>query len=166
LLCLAEYFSQHQPGLDLELIAFGSEEYLPIGDDVYIQRGGEGLFPSLLAAINVDGIGCKLGVNAITMFTESPAFRQQVEEITASYPGVIWTDPWPESNHSTFAWRGVPSIALTARGGPDLHHLRQDSLDWIDPAQLGETTALVAEIVESLAGRTLAWTRPTEDAHQ
>ena len=163
LLCLAEYFQHHPSQLDLEFVAFGSEEYLPIGDTVYLQNGAEELLPNMLAAINVDGIGRKLGVNSIAMFSESPAFHQRVEAIRAGYPSVVWTEPWPESNHSTFAWRGVPSIAMTARGGPYLHHLRHDSLEWIDAAQLAEATALLSEIVADLATRSLAWTHPAVD---
>jgi aminopeptidase YwaD len=163
LLCLAEYFSRHQPDLNLEFVAFGSEEYLPIGDDYYIQYGEEDMFQNILAAINFDGVGRKLGANSIVMFTESAAFHQHVEEITARFPAVVWVDPWPQSNHSTFAWRGVPSIAFTSQGGPFMHHLRTDTLRWVDPMMLAEVTNLTIQIVQDIIGKPLSWLRSTEE---
>jgi len=162
LLCLAEYFNKHQPGLNLEFIAFGSEEYLPIGDDYYIQQGEEGMFQNIVAAINFDGAGRMLGANSIAMFAESPAFHQRIEEITTNFPGVVWVAPWPQSNHSTFAMRSVPSIAFTSQGGPFMHHLRADTLLWIDPAMLAELTNLTVQIIHEISGKPLSWLRPTE----
>ena len=159
LLSLAEYFSKNSPGINLEFVAFGSEEYLPIGDDFYIQSGEENIFQHILTAINFDGAGRKLGVNTISMYSESSAFHQYTEEITAEFPGIVWADPWPQSNHSTFAWRGVPSIAFTSKGGPFLHHLRSDTIDWVDASMLAEAAALAIQIVSGLGNKSYSWLR-------
>lgn len=159
LLCLADYFKNHPPSCALEFVAFGSEEYLPIGDDIYLASGGETLLPNLKAAINIDGIGSKLGVNSIAMFSESAAFHTRMEEICLEFPALIWTGPWPESNHSTFAWRGVPSIAFTARGGPNFYHLHQDTLDWVDMNLIAEVVAIILRIIADGEDRKISWFR-------
>ena len=160
LLGLAEYFSHHQPGLNIEIVAFGSEEYMPIGDDYYIECGENDLFSNTLTAINFDGAGRMLGANSIAMFSESSAFHQNMKKITANFPGVVWVDPWPQSNHSTFAWRGVPSIAFTSQGGPFMHHLRTDTIDWVDPFLLAEVAALTIEIIAEIGDKPGSWLRP------
>ncbi len=160
LLCLADYFKHHAPACTLEIVAFGSEEYLPIGDDIYLAKGGETLLPNLKVAINIDGIGRKLGVNSIAMFSESAAFHTRVENICLHYPSLVWTDPWPESNHSTFAWRGVPSIAFTARGGPNFYHSHKDTLDWVDVKSIAEVTAVILNILEDGMDGNTSWFRP------
>ena len=80
-------------------------------------------------------------------------------ELTGEYPGVVWVDPWPQSNHSTFAMRGVPAIALSSEGRIRLDHLRADSIEWVSPAKLKEVVSLVTAIVESLQDKPPDWTR-------
>ena len=54
---------------NLELVAFTNEEYLPIGDDTYLERRGEGFLDRVLMAINFDGPGHILDVNSLASFT-------------------------------------------------------------------------------------------------
>jgi Iap family predicted aminopeptidase len=106
-------------------------------------------------------VGQHLGANSIAIFASSSAFQERVAELVTRYPGVAWVDPWPESNHSTFAWRGVPSLAFSSVGRIRLDHLRADSVEWVSPAKLEEAVWLVIAIVESLQDRPLEWTRET-----
>ncbi len=164
LLTLAQLLGQKQYTFGLEWIAFSNEEYLPIGDDEYVRQCGDG-FEHIAAAINMDGIGQYLGANSITTIACSQAFHDHVAELTHHYPGVVWVDPWPESNHSTFSWRGVPCIAFSTAGAAHLTHLRTDTLEWISPAKLAEVASLVADIVASLEGKTPEWGREPKPAN-
>ena len=159
LLTLARRLGSHARSFGLEYVAFSGEESLPIGDDEYVRRGGE-RFGQIIAALNFDGVGAALGSNSITAMSESAACHHAVTECSMHYPGVVWVDPWPQSNHSTFAMRGVPSLAFTSRGAPHLAHLRSDTIDWISPTKLAELVALAGDIVELLNRKTPAWTRP------
>jgi Iap family predicted aminopeptidase len=142
----------------LEFVAFSGEEYLPLGDDEYLRRG-ENEFGQVVAAINIDGIGDYLSANTIAIFSSSVEFERQTRQLTTVYPGVVWVDPWPESNHSTFAMRGVPSLAFSSSGMLSIKHLRNDDFDRINPAKLVEVTNLIADIVESLQGKSVSWSR-------
>ncbi|MBN1310314.1 MAG: M28 family peptidase [Anaerolineae bacterium] len=159
LLCLAEKISRIDLPFDLEFIAFNGEEYLPIGDDEYLRRGGDDL-GHILAAINMDGVGAALGSSSITSFSASPAFRRLVDTCMKRFPGVVWVDPWPESNHTTFAYRGVPSLALGSVGIRAITHTPADTVDQVSPAKLSEIIGLVADIVDGLRGKSIDWTRP------
>jgi Iap family predicted aminopeptidase len=158
LLTLAQQLSRRRLTHALEFVAFSGEEYLPLGDDEYLRRCGD-QFDQIVAAINIDGIGDYLSASTIAIFSSSAVFEDQVHQLTGAYPGVVWVDPWPESNHSTFAMRGVPSLAFSGSGMAYVKHLHNDSFDRINPAKLVEVTALIVDIVESLQDRTIEWTR-------
>ncbi|MCG2785077.1 MAG: M28 family metallopeptidase [Anaerolineae bacterium] len=150
LLGLAEHFSKLESGIGLEFVAFNGEEYLPMGDDEYLRRA-ESYFDSIQCAINMDGVGPILGSTSITAFTESEAFEAKVSKMAAMFPGVVWVEPWPESNHSTFAFRGIQALALSAVGTRALAHQPYDDLAGMSAARLEEVASLVEKIVTDLA---------------
>lgn len=158
LLTLAAILSEMELSVGLEFIAFGDHEYYAYSDIMYVEERGEQM-QDILVAINMDGIGQRLGSNNITLMTASEQFRQHLEQTVRRYPGVVWTEPWPESNHSTFAWRGVPSIAFCTDGMRTIHHQPDDTSKWISEAKLQEVVSLVVDIVTSTQDKNLEWTR-------
>lgn len=158
LLMLAQQLSGKALTHGLEFVAFSGEEYLPLGDAEYLRRG-EDQFGQIVAAINIDGVGDYLSANTIAIFSSSTEFEVQTQQMTSSYPGVVWVDPWPESNHSTFAMRGVPSLAFSSSGMLSIKHLHNDDFDRINLAKLVEVTQLIADIVKNLQDKSVAWGR-------
>jgi aminopeptidase YwaD len=146
LLSLAETLPRDLP-FGLEFIAFNGEEYLPIGDDEYIRRS-ETYFGSILACINMDDVGAALGTGNITAISCPPELEAKIKSVAAKFPNQILVDPWPESNHSTFSFRGIPAIPLSASGLHNLTHYPSDTLEQICPTKLDEVIALVKELVE------------------
>ncbi len=149
LLTLAEESSPRQWPFDLEFIAFNGEEYLPIGDDEYLRRAGDTL-DQILVAINMDGAGAALGATTIALYAVSPAFEEHIDRLILKYPGVVKVEPWPESNHSTFSFRGVPALAIGSVGARNIAHTPQDKLEMVSPARLVETAQLAQDILASL----------------
>jgi Iap family predicted aminopeptidase len=149
LLCLAEALVEERSPFDLEFVAFNGEEYLPMGDDEYVRRAGEAAFERIRLAVNMDGIGLREGQNTITQFNVPPAMLERLKKITQCYPAVAWVEPWPESNHSTFAFRGVPSVALSSQGARNVSHYRTDTMDKVDTQKLVEIVKLVQEAVRT-----------------
>ncbi len=158
LLTLAEELRGRNLTHDLEFIAFTGEEYLPIGDDEYVRLCG-GEFDRIVTAINFDGVGSYLGATSIMLASGSPALHDHVTRVTRHFPGVVWVDPWPESNHSTFSIRGVPSMAFSAVGSRRLAHYPTDTAAGISPAKLAEVIAVAEEIVRGLKDKTPMWSR-------
>ncbi|MBN2115069.1 MAG: M28 family peptidase, partial [Anaerolineales bacterium] len=146
LLSLAESLPRDLP-FGLEFIAFNGEEYLPIGDDEYIRRG-EKYFGEILACINMDGAAAALGTNNVAAVSCPPELEARIQSVAAKFPGVVWVDPWPESNHSTFSFRGIPAIPIGSTGVRGLAHSVDDTLEQVSPARLEEVIALVKELVE------------------
>ncbi len=120
MLAVAQHLAQQRLPLGLQCVAFTGEEYSNGEPDLeYLRLKGEHLH-AVVAAINLDGLGYAIGSNTLTALAHSPAFQAQIEGLAKSYPGVQWVEPWPQSNHSTFAMRGVPSLALSSIGAFDL----------------------------------------------
>jgi aminopeptidase YwaD len=146
LLSLAETLPRDLP-FGMEFIAFNGEEYLPIGDDEYIRRS-EGYFEQILACINMDGASAALGTNNVTAVACPPELEVTLKSVAGRFPGVVWVDPWPESNHSTFSFRGIPAIPIGSTGMRGLAHSLDDSFEQVSPVKLDEVIALAQEIVE------------------
>jgi aminopeptidase YwaD len=148
LLALAETLRDEELPYGLEFVAFNGEEYLPIGDDEYVRRAGDS-FDQILFAMNIDGVGPAYASTSITMMEAATAFQLQIEQIAADFPWVVWVEPWPESNHSTFAMRGVPALAFSSLGARRLAHTMDDALEVISAAKMDEVVRLAAGIVQS-----------------
>jgi aminopeptidase YwaD len=161
LLALADELADEDFPFALEFIAFNGEEALPMGDDEYVRRG-EADLGNILLAINMDGMGARAGANSIAVFSASGELSDFVDGVREKFPGVARVEPWPESNHSTFAMRGVPSLAFGSVGARHLAHTSQDSVEQVSPDKVTEVIELVKEIVRGLSGKPLDWSRPKE----
>ncbi|KAA3645827.1 MAG: Zn-dependent exopeptidase M28 [Chloroflexi bacterium] len=149
LLSLAETLPHDLP-FGLEFVAFNGEEYLPIGDDEYIRRS-EDYFNDIFTCINIDGAGAALGSNNITAIAASDEMEASIRAVAAQFPGVVWTEPWPESNHSTFSFRGIPAIPISATGTRGLAHSVDDTFEQVSSAKLDEVVSLVTELMNDFA---------------
>jgi aminopeptidase YwaD len=150
LLALAETLGGVALPFDLEFIAFDGEEYLPIGDDEYVRRAGEAAFADISLAINMDGIGYVDGHNTVAQFNIAPELAGRLGAIVGRYPAVQWVAPWPQSNHSTFSFRGVPALAFSSHDAFTLAHFPADTVEKVSVEKLAEVVAVVREIVELL----------------
>lgn len=162
LLAIAEILAAQESDLSLEFIAFNNEEYLPIGEDEYFRRRGENPTADILAALNLDLVGQQLGVDTWCTLGASPEFHAHFGAPAATVPHLIETEPWYESNHSSFLMRGCPVAVLGGKGYVPLHHSAQDTLEWVDPRRVTGLAELGAAWARSLAGKDLAWSRPVE----
>jgi aminopeptidase YwaD len=161
LLTLAQSLAKRDLALGIEWVAFNGEEVGGLGDvEYWRQRGDEA--GQILAVINVDGAGQYLGANCITMLGGAQSFQDYVSQVPNEYPGVVWVDPWYESNHSAFHWRGIPSIAISSSGGANVIHLPADTIAWISPAKLNEVVSLITDVVESLQDKSPDWCRESK----
>lgn len=146
LLTLAGHLAGQPMPFDLECIAFNGEEYLPVGDEEYLRRAQDYL-GNILACINFDGIGPALGTTSITCMGGADDLAETFHALANTHPGVIWVEPWPESNHSTFAMRGIPAVAFGAIGTRSLAHSLADDLTVMSAAKLDEAISLAEDIV-------------------
>jgi aminopeptidase YwaD len=149
LLALAEVLAEKELPIGLEWIAVNGEEVGGVGDAVYLRQYEESL-GGILALINVDGAGQRLGANSVTVMGAQESLEAQVRRAHERHPGVAWVEPWYESDHSAFLWRNVPCIPIGSVGGANITHLPSDTVEWISPTKLAEVVSLIADISESM----------------
>jgi aminopeptidase YwaD len=166
LLELMDHFQRNPPPIGLEFIVFGGEEYLPIGDDEYIRRAGEAYLNKVKYAINFDGCAHKLGSDSLACIAGSVDFSAQVDKIRTQQGRILASDPWPESNHSTFTFRGVPALAYTSHSARKYVHQMDDSLRWVDEAKMEEIVALTIRIITTTCSQPIDWFRAASPSGQ
>ncbi len=158
LLALAEVLDKSAYPFTLELVSFTNEEYMPIGDDEYLRLGGDDL-SDVIACINTDGVGQLLAPDSITAISSAPAFESALKALAATRHDLVWADPWPESNHSTFSFRGVSSVAFTSTSRVALAHHPYDDLSWSDAGRISRLVPVIKSILDILAVKPQEWSR-------
>jgi len=156
LLALAGHLSALRTGCSLEFAAFSGHEYLPIGVDTYLPAASA---EKMIAAVNFDGAGHRLGTNTLTALAASDGLIRMAQSKRSSFPDTVWVDPWPESDHSAFAMRGVPALAFGGAGIREITHSAADTTDGISGVKLNEAASLAAEIVAELQEKSPDWGR-------
>ncbi len=156
ILALAAYFAKHPIGCGLEFAAFSGHEYLPLGVDAYFKTADP---EKIIAAINFDGAGHFLGTNTLCAMAASEGLIRVAQRKLEKYPGAVWVEPWPESDHSAFAMRGVPALAFGGSGIREITHSAADTADGVSGVKLNEAASLAAEIVMEMGDKSLKWGR-------
>ncbi len=155
LLAMAKHLPRTECGI--ELVAFSGEDGSAIEPTVYFDQTSSEDVASLLAVINIDGVGIKLGSNTLTLMSGSKALAEELKQMLPDFPSVSWGDPWYESDHTAFAMRGIPSIPVSSAGWPGVHHTPEDTLEWMDADKLHEAYRLVENVILLLDARDQAW---------
>ena len=155
--------SRRELNLGLECIAFANEDTcLPTGSEVYVGQY-EAQLGEIVAVLNFDGVGHALDVNTVAIYANSEPFRELVDDLLRAHPSLVWTDPWPESDHSAFSFRGVACLAFMSRAAWHHAHLHTDTLEWASPRQLARLVRFAADVVASLQDRDSAWARAPQE---
>lgn len=149
LLALAECFSAQSPRHALEWVAFSGEDSGGVDFFPYAEKHPD--FENIRAAINIDAVSTWLGTTSITLLGDNPAVDAAVNRLVAANSDLVRVDPWYESDHTSFFFRGVPAIAFSTKGFPaEILHRAGDTPDWIDPAKLARAVDLVAQLIHLL----------------
>ena len=159
LLALSEFLTKEDYPFMLELVSFTNEEYMPIGDDEYLRRNGGDDLGDVIACINIDGVGQILAPDSITAISTGREFEGALRSMALGYNDLEWVDPWPESNHSTFSFRGVPSVAFTSTNRVALAHHPYDDLNWSSPERISRLVPVIKHILDILAEHPWDWPR-------
>ena len=144
----------------VELLAVNGEEVGGPGDVTYLEQVGEAGLADILAVINVDGVGGAVGCHTLMTLGASTELQARVAEVGARFPGVAPVEPWYASDHTAFAMRGVPAVAVSSQGVSELMHTPADTAAWLSPAKLDEVAQLVLALWEALADFSPAAARP------
>jgi aminopeptidase YwaD len=139
------------PVTNLEIVAFnGEDHYAAPGEVAYINGCGSE-FGRISLVVNVDGVGLKDQAATVAFFNCPAEWAGEVRAEMAGRSRLEEAEPWPEGDHSVFAMRGVPCIALTSGGIHALIdgiiHTPDDTLDLVEPAQIAAVVDFLAALL-------------------
>ena len=139
------------PPASLEVVAFnGEDHYASPGEMAYIGACG-GEFARIALVVNVDGIGRRGAPTTLAFFNCPADWADGVRGAMSARSGLEEAAPWPQSDHSIFAMRGVPCVAVTSGdifGEIDsVIHTPADTPDRLDPQQMAAAVDFLAELL-------------------
>ena len=133
-------------GLPLEFVAFnGEDHYAAPGEQAWL-AGAD--LSSIAGVLNLDGPGARGRPVTVATLACSDANDTELDRLLGRYPDMERTQPWYESDHTMFAMRGIPSIALTSADTASLGgllHGPADTVDGVDPKLLAQAAEFVIE---------------------
>lgn len=113
LLSLAALLSNKEYPLQIEIVLLNGEDYYSTpGEIAYMNL----LTADYYMAINVDGVGLKESVTAISFYEFPKQLKKRIMECVERTEGIEQTEPWPMGDHMMFANYKIPVIAITASG--------------------------------------------------
>lgn len=143
------------PGdLAVELVLFNGEDHFDAcGEVAWLARTDLG---EVVADINIDGAGVVGRPTQVSLLSCPDHVERAVRAFTTSRHGWVMGEPWYESDHSIFAMRGIPAVAITSSRVHDLlgtiAHTERDTLEVVDVAVLADLATNLPELLTDLWG--------------
>lgn len=151
LLEMARVMAKRGYPLTLRFIAFGSEELGLIGSREYIRTLSEDERKKIVAMINLDmvGVGDSFRVGGSEELVELAIAKARAKGIEARKLGESLSGA---SDHASFLAAGIPAVFFYREEDPH-YHTAQDTLAFVDPANLELAGLIALDLAEELAGR-------------
>ena len=150
LLTMAEILARKDLNVGLELVAFNDEEYTAKGAVIYLEKY-RNMFPKILTAINLDGIGNRVGVNCMTSFETNSKVNAVTDNLLKKYPDIKRVDQWYSEDHTIFLLCNVPTLAFSSMDFPPIVQTRWDTVEWVDPQKAQSVISYVMDYVEQMS---------------
>lgn len=135
---------------DLEFVPFNGEEYFGVSGQLAYLENMDVSFEKIALAINIDGIGHKNGSTHVSFYNINDL--NQFEKTMNRFSGINKGPVWYAGDHSIFAFRGVPCLALTSSNLMEdvlqLTHTAYDVPDNLNLSLISDAAAFVAEVVK------------------
>ncbi|HSI99234.1 MAG TPA: M28 family peptidase, partial [Patescibacteria group bacterium] len=137
---------------EVGLIAFnGEDHYAAPGEQAWLAAHDP---REVTLAVNLDGIGLRGAPTGIAWIGLPEQLAELVRAETSEARGLVWDEPWYESDHAIFAMAGVPTLALTSAAPHDrlegLSHGPGGGIDAINVERVTEAASFVARLLHRL----------------
>lgn len=154
LLTIMEKFRNFEIDFTLRIIPFNGEEYYGVaGQLAFLDKYADEM-ENILLAINIDGMGHKHGKPALSVYNLTPGLQDQINQKLQIHTGIETGPEWYAGDHSMFAFRGIPCIAITSSNlfGEvlQLTHTPDDTLENVDVNQIEATAEFLADFLNNL----------------
>ncbi len=156
LLALGELLTGYAGGPTIEFVPFnGEDNYANPGEMLWLGENEERL-GDIVVAINVDDLGMRETTNHVSFYECPLSIKGAVLDVAARHPSVSEGPQWFQGDHSIFAMKGCPAIALTssdiARFMANYAHSERDTTDLADAGLILSAALFLNDVIRTVAG--------------
>lgn len=144
----------------VELVPFNGEDNYASGGEIVWFDENEGRLGDVVLAINIDDLGMKGTLNQVSFYGCDAQTQVAIRGLLGDeHPNFAEGPQWFQSDHSIFAMKGRPAVALASSGMTEFMakyaHTEGDVLELADPRLIAEAAVFVLDVVHRL-GETVA----------
>jgi len=154
LLGCMELLAGYDGRLTVEVVPFNGEDHYAATGQMHYVADNEGRWGDILLDVNVDGAGAA-GSRTEVSFYDVPEQRQSLVEGVMRDQGFAEGPQWPQGDHSIFAMKGVPAVAVTSANvffiSSTVAHTERDTIQGVDTAAVVSVARFLADTVTGLA---------------
>lgn len=137
----------------VDIVPFNGEEYFGVSGQLAYLEHRAASPESIRLMINLDGLGHRDSASAFSVYNlDDASLAPTLRKHSRMVPG----EEWIAGDHAIFAFRGVPSLAVTSSNLMEkvvtITHTPDDTVEHVDVALLEETAAAIADIVGEAGG--------------
>jgi aminopeptidase YwaD len=156
LLGAAALLAERPPGVVIELVPFNGEDHAASpGEAAYLSA--HRFLEDIALVVNIDAAGSPGGPTLVSRYNLPVALDTALDQLLGDHAGLAPGPPWWASDHTLFAMRGVPSLALTshdfARLCEQVTHTAADVPALVAASVLAEAARFVAAVIRAVAGK-------------
>lgn len=133
----------------LEVAFFNGEDHFDACGEVAWLAAND--LREVTANVNLDGVGVRGRGTSVAVLGGGATLERRVDRFLSRRAGWERAAPWFESDHTIFAMRGVPALAVTSVDVHDLlttlAHTPDDTLEVVDLDVLTDVAASLGELV-------------------
>ena len=151
LLALASKLTGREFPYRIEFVLFNGEDYYSNPGEMLYLSSHLSHPEEYVCAFNIDGVGIKEKPITYSFYECPEKLMENLSALAKRTGGFEEIEPWPQGDHTLFAFSGIPTIAITSSGIFELVdqvlHTEQDTVELIDRRKLEE---LVIFLLNSL----------------
>jgi len=156
LLALGELLTGYAGGPNIEFVPFnGEDNYANPGEMLWLGENEERL-GDIAVAINVDDLGMRETTNHVSFYECPPRIKGAVLDVAARHPSISEGPQWFQGDHSIYAVKGCPAIALTSSDiagfMANYAHSERDTTDLADAGLILGAALFLNDVIRTVAG--------------
>ena len=140
---------------DIEFVPFNSEEYYEVNGQLEYLDYMDNVADPVKLVINIDGSCHKDSQIAFSTYNFEEELSTKLATEAARNGNIVKGMEWYAGDHSMFAYRGIPCIAVTSsnlfESVLDITHNKRDTIDQINYTLIKETADFLAGLIKSVA---------------
>lgn len=155
LLKIMENLKNYTNSYDIDIVPFNGEEYYEVKGQLEYLDYIKDDFDTIKLVINIDSPCHKDSKTAVSTYNIGEELSTKLNADMKKNCNVVMGEQWYTGDHSVYAFRGIPCIAVTSS---DLFetviqfmHTQRDTIDQISFDMINQTADFLTELIKSVA---------------